>query len=411
MRERFFAILCALNLAMCTLDFESFEFSNSIGTGGSATGMGGSSSSMGGAGGLFVGCTDVSDCNTMATDCITPVCNAGQCGTELAQVGSACADDGGAVCAPDGSCVECVQDGDCPGEATCRGLSCVGFACDDTVLNGDETDVDCGGDTCDPCADGQMCNVAGDCVSGFCESGTCAPCTTTADCTTASTWCDAGVCSPQQVDGEPCGVADSCLSGFCADGFCCDTACSGVCEGCSMMLTGAMDGVCTPYALFDDPEMECPMGEHCQGDGTCGTCGLGVTPVGGSCPAECTGGCNNDVCVIDCNAQNGCKSDTITCPAGFDCEVQCGGQQGCDGAAITCPADHECNVACSAQQACRDATVACSTNGPCHLSCSNDNQVCNNTTFTCGDNLCEATCAGNSTPAVGCGTSCSCTSC
>ena len=128
MRERFLAILCALNLAMCSLDFESFEFSNAIGTGGAGA-TGGSTSSSGGEGGdLFGDCTDASDCNTVPTDCITPVCNAGQCGTELAQVGSGFDENGGSVCAPDGSCVECVQDGDCPGSAECESFACVGLA-------------------------------------------------------------------------------------------------------------------------------------------------------------------------------------------------------------------------------------------------------------------------------------------
>jgi hypothetical protein len=46
----------------------------------------------------------------------------------------------------------------------------------DTVLNGTETDLDCGG-SCAPgqrCVNGQMCGVAGDCQSASCVSNRCA---------------------------------------------------------------------------------------------------------------------------------------------------------------------------------------------------------------------------------------------
>lgn len=41
-------------------------------------------------------------------------------------------------------------------------------SCDDALKNGDETDVDCGGATCEPCALGLQCERAGDCESGVC---------------------------------------------------------------------------------------------------------------------------------------------------------------------------------------------------------------------------------------------------
>ena len=41
-------------------------------------------------------------------------------------------------------------------------------ACDDGERNGDESGIDCGG-SCDPCADGDPCNVADDCESGVCD--------------------------------------------------------------------------------------------------------------------------------------------------------------------------------------------------------------------------------------------------
>jgi hypothetical protein len=37
------------------------------------------------------------------------------------------------------------------------------------VLDGSETDVDCGG-PCAPCAQGKACNVNADCASGSCAA-------------------------------------------------------------------------------------------------------------------------------------------------------------------------------------------------------------------------------------------------
>jgi hypothetical protein len=48
--------------------------------------------------------------------------------------------------------------------------------CTDTVKNGSETDVDCGG-TCPRCSDGKACLGPRDCTSAFCANTTCQICT------------------------------------------------------------------------------------------------------------------------------------------------------------------------------------------------------------------------------------------
>src|SRR5690606_16745823 len=53
--------------------------------------------------------------------------------------------------------------GGAPGD----GSVCLAPRCTDGVMNGDESDVDCGG-TCGPCDDGLDCVVASDCQSGVC---------------------------------------------------------------------------------------------------------------------------------------------------------------------------------------------------------------------------------------------------
>lgn len=57
------------------------------------------------------------------------------------------------------------------------GASCLpdpsGDPCSDCVLNGEETDVDCGGTVCRPCRPGATCLLAEDCDNGACIDGLC----------------------------------------------------------------------------------------------------------------------------------------------------------------------------------------------------------------------------------------------
>jgi hypothetical protein len=43
--------------------------------------------------------------------------------------------------------------------------------CNDSILDGDETDIDCGGSSCPKCASGKTCLVSTDCVGGTCTGG------------------------------------------------------------------------------------------------------------------------------------------------------------------------------------------------------------------------------------------------
>lgn len=45
--------------------------------------------------------------------------------------------------------------------------------CNDAVLNGDETDVDCGGPVCAACRADMTCTAAPDCTSSVCRDGVC----------------------------------------------------------------------------------------------------------------------------------------------------------------------------------------------------------------------------------------------
>jgi hypothetical protein len=82
-------------------------------------------------------------------------------------------DCGGTAC---GKCRDgkaCLAAGDCAGGA-CIANQCATPACNDLAANGDETDIDCGGPVCGRCTIGRHCIAATDCVSGTCNAGTCA---------------------------------------------------------------------------------------------------------------------------------------------------------------------------------------------------------------------------------------------
>jgi hypothetical protein len=296
---------------------------------GQITGSGGS-----GGGGA---CSTPDDCDGADTSCSGRTCEAGVCGFANSPAGTTCDDAGGALCDGAGSCVECVNDGDCAtaGDA-CNGGTCVPATCTDGFANPPETDVDCGGPDCARCADGAVCLEDGDCESVFCDdaSGTCAPCVADADCEPYAcqngscltscvdeadcdsvNWCEGDVCVPDKTLGEPCGGFVECSSGSCVDGVCCDAPCLGGCESCTMT------GACVSHAQGDSGDPSCtPL--VCNG-------------VGGDCPATCSADsdcvagnyCNAGSCLpvgvlgALCSTPNACA--TGNCADGRCCNTGC----------------------------------------------------------------------------------------
>lgn len=150
--------------------------------------------------------------------------------------------------------------------ATSASVGTGNVSCADGMKNGLETDVDCGGDACPPCALGKGCANGADCQTGTCvakrcvsppDAGppcdmspdptchdckknaletdvdcggdSCAPCgagkgcVSGADCTTGS--CDANHHCAAGTPGQPCHDAADCSSQMCTAGSCWTGSC------------------------------------------------------------------------------------------------------------------------------------------------------------------------------------------
>jgi len=127
----------------------------------------------------------------------------------------------------------------------------VSSSCDDQIRNGAETDVDCGGGSCGACPLGAVCVVESDCASGVCNGGRCTNAVVAASCTDGvldgtETDIDCGGAScPACSDNRICAIGADCTSGVCTASTCRTASChDGVQNG------GETDvdcgGACTP---------------------------------------------------------------------------------------------------------------------------------------------------------------------
>jgi hypothetical protein len=206
----------------------------------------------------------------------------------------------------------CLLNGDCISLA-CIDSICGDPTCSDGAKNQDETGVDCGG-SCDPCGTGEGCADDGDCQSGKCVDGVCEGPTcddglqngTESDVDCGGTMCDG--CP----DGGSCGANDDCASGYCMDGTCTPKACESD-EDCSHLTTPCVDGVCNleDFTCIEEPTVDCShLDDQCvvgvcnESDGSCGT-----DPI------------NEDQACDDgdaCTADDVCQAGTCVDPSGPD---------------------------------------------------------------------------------------------
>lgn len=312
------------------------------GAGGSTGGEGG------GTGGGEPECSVPEDCPTAAT-CQVATCEGETCGVENLDATNTCEikapDDG--VCS-EGACVECVDNTQCKDPETCdtENNVCVAPHCLNGTTDEDETDLNCGGADCAPCANDLACVGADDCTSGFCDNLVCASCDgDDANCA-ANEFCNAsGVCVADLADGATCESAGQCGSGFCADdgsgtaSVCCTTECDGDCRACSgnggTCVNAAATDTCGDPATCNGDDLK-PQ-DMCDGAGTC---------VAGTA-AVCADNFTCDSSAMPDACFSGTCGDQIECGTGAYCALT--GSTEADDAchdkkivAVACVEDYEC---------------------------------------------------------------------
>jgi plastocyanin len=270
-------------------------------------------------------------------ECTTDGCDDGAPSHVPVAVGTPCNQDGGVVCNPAGLCVAA--------------------GCANQVLDGAETDVDCGGGECPGCGTGDVCMMGSDCVDKVCLEMQCAP----PSCDDGvkngvETGTDCGGGCPGCPGGSACGLAADCDSGVCTNLLCqyancidgilngseTGSDCGGFCPGCndgafciadddclSLKCTG---GICQPATCLDNVRNATETDVDC----------------GGSCP-DCP---NGDRCSTgtDCQSTH-CSYGKCVPPAcvnaaqdGAETDIDCGGPF-----CAACPNGAACNDALDCQ--------------------------------------------------------------
>ncbi|WP_437969062.1 DUF4215 domain-containing protein [Sorangium sp. So ce260] len=257
--------------------------------------------------GAVIDVDDERDAFSDGDPCSADVCVAGAPENPPAPATTVCGgpdSSGGRYCDGDGACVECLAAGDCLSNI-CVGNRCVAPDCGDGVMNGAETDVDCGGSACVPCADAAACVADADCRNGICRDGTCKA-SSCADGATngAETDADCGgpACAPCAT-GKACAADGDCLGGRCS-GTTCLPSCTDVARNGAETDIDCGGPACVGCAAG----MRCAAGRDClshvcSAAGTCAapTCGDGVV---NAASEGCDDGnaTNTDACLATCEA-------------------------------------------------------------------------------------------------------------
>jgi hypothetical protein len=280
--------------------------------------------------GSDAGCVGA-DCPGAAPVPLGPSCDDGEQNGD--ETGSDCGGSCPSRCTVGGTCE---LDSDCAEGLFCGGESsrCVAPACDDNVLNGAETALDCGGGTCTACPDDAACLEGRDCQSRVCgDDGTCAaPACGDGQQNGDETAVDCGGSCPQN-----CGTGAGCAGGRdCQSGVCGTQGCGAGAGNCcqapsctdNVQNGGESDTDCGAQGCPD-----CGLGESCQFNGQCqsnqclnGVCNNVPTCTddqqnGTETGVDCGGGCPLCPDLSGCNLATDCLSNN--CDARGIC-ISCG---------------------------------------------------------------------------------------
>ena len=275
-------------------------------------------------------CKVQTDCDlTIANiDCINGICAKPQCNDGARDGAETDVDCGGGTCQKCANGMKCAVAADCTsnrcvddGTGTLR---CPVPTCSDTVQNQGESGIDCGGtSTCTRCGTGQGCTAPSDCINGVCGSNN----------TCSAPTCSDGVQNEQETDLDCGGPNCSTSTTACGNGLICkvNTDCRN---------SWCNNGACATPSCVDSIK------NGTESDVDCG----------GTCPAKCADG---KTCAKDSDCTNGWCNGSGKCatPAcgdtfknGTETGVDCGGSctQSCtskvDSSCMQCAVGVGCSV-------------------------------------------------------------------
>jgi hypothetical protein len=230
---------------------------------------------------------------------------------------------GGGSCNACGASKMCERNSDCL-RGFCSNGTCSTSHCGDGVLDGDETGIDCGGATCAKCRPGISCKRGADCASGFCSirpgNGStfgycvqdhCSDFTVSAD--ESGLDCGGADCPPCAV-GARCSIDADCVTGFRDADFCVAGSCR------DRLKSASESGIdCGGGSSC----RRCFAGEDCAVNGDCSSAAPVCDPVAKVCARPmCEDTIKNlDETDVDCGGScSGCGENKL-CVQTSDCQV------------------------------------------------------------------------------------------
>lgn len=314
------------------------------------------------------GCADAQQCNTSADcsqgECSMSFCQEPRCDNRVLD-GDETGIDCGGSCDPCRDGQPCLTPSDCESSVCSGDGTCAAASCSDGVRNGEELAVDCGGSFCDGCGMGAPCVVAADCQSGACDD----------DTKTCSLNCSRGTA---ECDGD---YDDACETNLLTSSENCGQ-CGHFCE-LSHADSRCVGGTCQIEACVA-PWIRCSgdEGTGCDVNGSsdrmnCGGCGIVCPDLHG------TPSCVDATCAVECDDGFGdCDADPLT-----GCETSINDVDNCGRCGHECP---------------DESGVPNCVEGKCGVSaCSEGKGDCD------GDQVCEADLRSDSANCGRCGNVCS----
>lgn len=321
------------------------------------------------------GCGTDADCQSGLCNQKTKTCADGPCSNDVLDGDETDVDCGGPKCAPCDLGKNCKVNGDCK-QSICNTKThlCVGSTCENGEKDGTETDLDCGGTCPVKCRDGQACVSMSDCAQGVCTNNKC-----------YSSHCDDGSRNEDETDVDcggptckPCATDRSCKTGSdCSSSFCNDMTKKCVKTSCEDAILDGNEtdidcGGSCPDRCAD--QQRCKSASDCMAKAVCDPSSASCcTPTVTQCSAaqQCGAILNNCHQTILCGNNGNCPNSGYTCNSMNRCCLtqaaacsggkQCGSVSDGCGGTITCGAC-DSDHECTTNRCCLTQAAACRPN-------------------------------------------------